>query len=68
MAQKVYGIGIGVVKDLNAQKLQEMSIEDKRKLIEEHQLYDGEMYTMDSFFYYLNSDAIDTENYYWFVF
>ena len=70
MAQKVYGITLQQASEqgLNADKITYLSDEEKRRLIDKYHLYDDEMYTLDSFFYYLNADRIDTENMYWFIY
>ena len=70
MAQKVYGIKLeqASIEGLSASNMLDLSEERKRQLIERYRLWEDEMYTIDSFLYYLNSDDIDTENYYWFVY
>lgn len=70
MAQKVYGIKLeqAAAYELNADSIAELTDEEKRKLIEECRLYDNQMYPFDDFFYLLNADMIDTENYYWFIY
>ena len=70
MAQKVYGITLEQASEqgLNADEITYLSDEEKRRLIDEYRLYDDEMSTLDSFFYYLNADKIDTENRYWFIY
>jgi hypothetical protein len=41
-----------------------MSREEKLRLIEEHK-DEVEVYTIETWYYYLNSDRIDTKNFYW---
>ena len=70
MAQKIYGIKLeqDSIEGLSSSNMLDLSEERKRQLIEKYGLFDDEMYTLDSFLYYLNSDGIDTENYYYFVY
>lgn len=64
---RVYGIKIALDGcGINADSIQQMTDEQKRELIEKAGV-DGEVYEIESFFYYLNTDMIDTENMYWVV-
>jgi accessory colonization factor AcfC len=64
MTERVYGLPIEIGGQYNADILFNMSREEKLKLIEEHK-DEVEVYTIESWYFYLNSDRIDTENFYW---
>lgn len=64
MTERVYGLPITIGGQYNADILFNMSTEEKLKLIEEHK-DEVEVYTIESWYFYLNSDRIDTENFYW---
>lgn len=64
---RVYGIKIALDGcGINADSILNMSEREKMDLIAKAGV-DGEVYEIDSFFYYLNADMIDTENMYWVV-
>ena len=64
---RVYGVEIGKCPEgVNADSILNMSERDKMDLLAKAGV-DGEVYEIESFFYYLNNDGIDTENYYWVV-
>ena len=59
----VYGVEIEKVE---GKHIDEMTEEEKIHLVEECG-DNGEEYTLQGWFDYLNADMIDTENYYWLV-
>lgn len=65
--KRVYGIKIALDGcGINADSILNMSDKEKRDLIAKAGVED-EVYEIESFFYYLNADMIDTENYFWIV-
>lgn len=60
---RVYGIEISKV---HGKDITNLSAVDKQKLVDKY-WNDGEVYTLEGFFNYLNTDSIDTENYFWIV-
>lgn len=63
MDMKVYGVRIDEV-NVNASDIREMTDEEKCGFAYRNHDED-QVYTLEAFFYYLNSDMLDTENYYW---
>lgn len=61
---KVYGVEIGKMQ----KAYYDLTNKDKLELVEKYSEPNGDVYTPEAFFYYLNQDGIDTENYYWFLF
>lgn len=67
MEKRVYGIEISLDDcGINADSILEMTDDEKRELINKYGV-ENEVYVLETFFYYLNADMIDTENYYWVV-
>lgn len=64
MTERVYGIPVTIGYTHFDVTLFNMSREEKLKLIEEHK-DEVEVYTVETWYYYLNSDRIDTKNFYW---
>ena len=63
MDKKVYGVRIDEV-NTNAYDINEMNDEEKWDFVcRNHE--EDQVYTLDAFFYYLNANMLDTENYYW---
>lgn len=63
---RVYGIDIDLCDDICADDIAQMTEQEKIDLVLAHK-DNGEVYTLDAWFNYLNNDGIDTENYYWVV-
>ena len=59
---RVYGINID--GSVRAADIAEMTEQEKIDLVEKYK-DNGEVYTLESWFNYLNADQIDTENMYW---
>ena len=70
MDKKVYGVSIDRLHNnavgTNADDIQAMSDKEKLEFVNVWG-YEDQVYTLDAFFYYLNADMLDTENYYWIV-
>ncbi len=70
MDKKVYGVSIDHLHNnavgTNADDIQAMSDKEKLEFVNVWG-YEDQVYTLDAFFYYLNADMLDTENYYWIV-
>jgi hypothetical protein len=64
MIERVYGIPVTIGGSHFDVTLFNMSREEKLRLIEEHK-DEVEVYTIETWYYYLNSDRIDTKNFYW---
>lgn len=70
MTQRVYGIVVGGTHGHNADSLSLLTNEEKLAVVaaaREENEDEVEEYELNKWFYYLNADMIDTENYYWFV-
>lgn len=63
---RVYGIEIDKCEGICADDITQMTEQEKIDLVLAHK-DNGEVYTLDAWFNYLNNDGIDTENYYWVV-
>ena len=63
MTQKIYAIEIEACEGYNANDIDLMLPNDRRKFVEQYG--DGEAYTLEGFLYYLNEGMLDTENYYY---
>ena len=65
---KVYGVNINYLRKnalcVTAGTFPEMNDEEKKDFVRVWGDQD-QVYTLETFFYYLNSDMLDTENYYW---
>lgn len=65
---KVYGVSIDHLSNnavcVNATSIHEMSDAEKQDFVDVWADQD-QVYTLEAFFYYLNADMLDTENYYW---
>ena len=65
---KVYGVSIDHLSNnavcANATSIHEMSDAEKQDFVDVW-AYQDQVYTLEAFFYYLNADMLDTENYYW---
>ena len=69
---KVYGVSIdhcislekNTGKHIDADVIREMNEAEKQAFGMVHCDTD-QVYTLEAFFYYLNADMLDTENYYW---
>jgi len=64
MTEKVYGIPVTIGGSHFDITLFNMSREEKLRLIDEHK-DEVEVYAIETWYYYLNSDRIDTKNFYW---
>ena len=64
MTERVYGIPVTIGGSHFDITLFNMSREEKLRLIDEHK-DEVEVYTIETWYYYLNSDRIDTKNFYW---
>lgn len=62
--KRVYGIEID--GSVCADDIAAMTEQEKIALVEKHK-DNGEVYTLDAWFNYLNNERIDTENMYWVV-
>lgn len=60
---RIYEIGIDFCDGKCAMDFHEMSNEERKEFVREHEDYVTE-YTADEFFHYLNSDFIDADNNY----
>ena len=63
---RVYGIEIDKCEGICADDIAQMTEQEKIDLVLAHK-DNGEVYTLDAWFNYLNNNGIDTENYYWVV-
>lgn len=67
---KVYGVSIDYLKKhalcVCAGTIHEMIDEEKKDFVRVWGDQD-QIYTLEDFFYYLNANKLDTENYYWVV-
>jgi hypothetical protein len=59
---RIYGIDIDTIPE--GKHVNELTEEEKIELVEQNK-DNGEVYTLEGWFNYLNSDKIDTENMYW---
>lgn len=66
---KVYGIKIGLVEGLSADTLCEMSYEQRRRLVSKYHLDkdDDHVYSLEQFFFLVNIDQFDLDDYYYFI-
>ena len=64
--KKVYCIDADKCRDINADDILDMSDEEKQALIDKAGVPE-QVHTIEGFFYYLNSDMIDTETCYWVI-
>ena len=64
--KKVYCIDADKCRNINAGDILDMSDEEKQALIDKAGVPE-QVHTIDGFFYYLNSDMIDTETCYWVI-
>ena len=66
MTERVYGIPVTLGGSHFDITLFNMSRYEKLKLIEEHK-DEVKAYAIETWYFYLNSDRIDTKNFYWFL-
>lgn len=60
---RIYGVKIDKIQ----KAFYDLTTKDKIELIEKYSEPNGDVYTPEAWFNYLNQDGIDTENYYWFL-
>ena len=61
---RVYGVEI----EKMPKAFYDLTNKDKLEMVKKYSEPNGDVYTPEAWFNYLNQDGIDTENYYWFLF